>query len=66
MTSTPVRDRELAELVESLDAADAALEGTDFFADHLALAPHDGLEIQRAIGRAADFLNQLRFERSDR
>jgi hypothetical protein len=66
MTSALVRDRELAELVEALDAATGVLEGIDYFGDHLALPPHDRIEIQHAIEWAANFLSQLRFEGSDR
>jgi hypothetical protein len=68
MISTPVRDRELRELVEALDRANEVLDRFDFdYLDgRLVLPLCERIAIQSAIGQAADVLIQFRFKGSDR
>ena len=64
MTSALVRERELRSLVMDLDAATEILESIGYRGtndDALSLPLREAFALKSAIGRAADFLAELRF-----
>jgi hypothetical protein len=65
MSSAPVRDCELRDLVEALDTASETLELLNYSgpgAGYLGISLRESFEVRAAIQQAADFLFALRHD----